>query len=31
MCFEVRSHGFQPEVKRGRTDRFLEFFVPENR
>jgi lactoylglutathione lyase len=37
LCFEVediqtmaesaRAHGFQPEVKRGRTDRILQFFV----
>jgi lactoylglutathione lyase len=37
MCFEVediekmaqtaRSRGFKPEVKRGRTDRILQFFV----
>ena len=37
MCFEVediertadelRSHGFRPEVKRGRTDHILQFFI----
>ena len=37
LCFEVediesmaqtaRAHGFRPEVKRGRTDRILQFFV----
>jgi len=37
LCFEVedihrmagiaRSHGFEPEVKRGRTDRILQFFI----
>jgi catechol 2,3-dioxygenase-like lactoylglutathione lyase family enzyme len=37
MCFEVediermadavRGHGFQPEVKRGRTDQILQFFI----
>lgn len=37
LCFEVddiqqmaqtaRVHGFQPEVKRGRTDRILQFFI----
>ncbi len=37
LCFEVddieqmaqiaRAHGFQPEVKRGRTDRILQFFI----
>lgn len=37
LCFEVedieqmaavvRSHGFRPEVKRGRTDHILQFFI----
>jgi catechol 2,3-dioxygenase-like lactoylglutathione lyase family enzyme len=37
LCFEVediegmaaiaRSHGFNPEVRRGRTDRILQFFI----